>query len=119
VKRSIEAGYGSTSTLTFWSRHAGASAGKFGPFLGITEQWFPKDTPGEFKNAVTLFGGLLRFVLSGRYEPSDNQKIIVRFQKVDAYFANVLVRFITCTRWTGSMPCSRKISPHDQTAGPL
>jgi hypothetical protein len=85
--------------------HTGPSAGKFGPFIGRTEQWFPTETPGKLNNAVTLFGGLLRFVLIARYERSGNHKIIVHLEKVHAYFAGVLVRFFLCLQRALPVTC--------------
>ena len=71
---------------------AGTSSGKFGPINGKTSQWFPKDAPGKFKNAVSLFGGVLRLELSAKHSAGQGGKIVVEFEKVNAFFAGIPVR---------------------------
>lgn len=71
---------------------AGTSSGKFGPIIGTTSQWFPKDAPGKFKNAVSLFGGALRLELSAKHSTGKGHKVTVEFEKVNAFFAGIPVR---------------------------
>ena len=83
------------------------SAGKFGPFLGKTDQVFPQSAPGAFINSVELFGGLLRLELHGTCSAGPDNKVQLVFGFVKAFFAKLPVRtIIDCCAFSCSLIAS-------------
>jgi hypothetical protein len=73
---------------------AGTSTGKFGPILGSTTQWFPKDRPGTYVNSVDLFCGLLRLELHGTFIVGSEHKLNLVFDYVKAFVLGIKVRWL-------------------------